>query len=1214
MNRSVSLGSVVLACGGLCFSMWAIAPAPAQQPPQPHKDQKLLQGKTSEFKYLFAHHTKKTDHKHTEQGEDFLRLRQTYYVRPRAYPKNEIDPRNHHLAVANLRAMRLALKRPHIKAGWLPHSPVKGGDEPIPRGLPTGTTWVSAGPTNINGRVTNLAIDPNNNQHFFASTVGGVWRSRDGARRWERVSDDIIHGVCACVAVNPGNGKEVFVGTGDPNYGSGGNGIWRSSNGGDSGTWAKVSSADMDNLTIFRLRIDPAAPNNVYAATSGGLYLGTQSGASLTWARLKGFDAWTTDFVIDFAAKPHTVYAGAAHVTATFAAGIWKFDGTSWQKRDSGIDAGGRTIALALAASSPKTLYAKLEKASNGRLLGVYKTTTGGEAPAGGGNAWAKLPGASVLDDSDFGPPTHNGYCWYNSIIEVDPADANTVYGGGVGIYRSTNGGTTWASIGGGADPAFPIFVHSDHHSIVFDPKNSKNLYVGNDGGVYRANNTFAATWHWNDVSHGMVMTQFYRLTTQQASASILAGGSQDNGTEITFGNRTWYNPYGCDGADVAIDAGDNLTLYLNCNGGLHELTNPVPGTSGAGSAISWTSPANYTPASPLVTDPNKAGAALAGGGPSTMTAVVPRLLKTTNGVQWNFASPALPAGDSISYVAIAPSSSFQTYYMGIDGSTPAIWRTFDGGTNWTKTATGLPANLRPNAIAVDYSNAKRAVVGFGGGAGGRVSLTVDGGATWHTLDGTGAGALPANNPITGIVFDPFDANTVYAASTVGVFKGTITPGATPTASWVPFDEGLPEAIDITDLAVNKATGVLDIGTWGYGAYRRDIKPGVKHPQVMLVVRDNVFDRGQIPSAPAAGYPDPEHPIADPARPGFFKPGDPVFWWSSPDIRIDVPSLDPPANQFASVDHVEFESTPISIAPAAPGTLLDSNPVRGKPAMVYAQVSNRGLKPATNVKVMALWADATAGLPQLPTDFWKTTFPAGGGKCGPLAAGSGWHFPDPAHPCQVVPVVNPMMPEVVGFHWNVPANAASHTCMLVIVESADDPIEPNIRGSNETRPWVFIPNSRHIGLRNLHIVGVASGQPHNHMLIVNVPNPHTDKHAVELHIAAANLHAGGQVGLILPAKLAVKSKGIDIKALTLSEEHKTLAGKLQLDHTAVHVATGAEAHFTHVPVPAGQTIQVGLVIQGGQAAAGTAHRVTLTTRDGNTVLGGSTFILRVPAN
>src|SRR5439155_633772 len=87
-----------------------------------------------------------------------------------------------------------------------------------------------------------------------------------------------------------------------------------------------------------------------------------------------------------------------------------------------------------------------------------------------------------------------------------------------------------------------------------------------------------------------------YRLTAQQANANLTAGGSQDNGTEVTFGNRTWYQPGGCDGRDVAVDAANASTLYANCNGGLYEFANPVPGTAGGGATITSSVPAGGRP------------------------------------------------------------------------------------------------------------------------------------------------------------------------------------------------------------------------------------------------------------------------------------------------------------------------------------------------------------------------------------------------------------------------------------------------------------------------------------------------------------------------------------------------------------------------------------------------------------------------------------------
>jgi hypothetical protein len=108
--------------------------------------------------------------------------------------------------------------------------------------------------------------------------------------------------------------------------------------------------------------------------------------------------------------------------------------------------------------------------------------------------------------------------------------------------------------------------------------------------------------------------------------------------------------------------------------------------------------------------------------------------------------------------------------------------------------------------------------------------------------------------------------------------------------------------------------------------------------------------------------PNPEHPVPDSARPNFYRPNDTaggqLYWWTSPDIRFDVPSLTEPANTLANPDHIEFETCPVEVAKCPPGTLVDSTPQPGKPAKVYVQVANRGLQAASNVRVIVLWSDA----------------------------------------------------------------------------------------------------------------------------------------------------------------------------------------------------------------------------------------------------------------
>ncbi len=1146
-----------------------------------------------------------------EGEENFLQRYERLFILPRIYPGKELDPGLRLRAYEQLRRMREALKLKHRPAGW-----ASGPQAPGTTG-PGGCAWISVGPTNINGRVTSIAIDPSNAQRIFAASVGGLWRSTTGGRRWQRVSDDFLATVFASVAVNPANGNEAFAGGGDPNYHGGGPrsglGIWRSTTGGDPGSWSKVSPAALDGGVVYRIRIDPIAPNDVYAATSAGVWLGTHSGTGMTWTRVGNFDAWTNDLAVDFGVTPRRLYAGVRAASATFGKGIWKWDGTSWQKRDTGITtASGRTIALALAASNHNVLYSKVENASNGRLLGVYKTTTAGETPSGGGNAWSALAGASVMDDSIFAGGA-SGYSWYNSVLEVDPANDAIVFAGGMNIFRTADGGTTWSNVSVGTDATYPLSVHADQHAVAFDPTNSKVVFTGNDGGIDRTTDTSLASWHWNDSAHGMVMTEFYRITSQQQIATVQAGGSQDNGTEITFGNRTWYNPGGCDGSDVAIDGQNGVALYANCNGGLYELVNPVPGTPGGGSAIAWTTPTGYGVVSPIVTDTGSTNGALSSGAPSVPATGTQRLLKTTDGITWAFASNAVPTGASITFVAVAPSSTFKTYYMGVLGVAggPQIWRTSDGGTTWpVTTSTGLP-NLWPTGAVVDDTNPSRAVATFGGT--GSVFLTTDGGATWSSLVGSGATALPSVN-VSGAAFEPGAANVVYVASDVGVFRGVITPGPPPSATWAPFDEGLPDGVTVTGIWANRTTGALRIGTMGHGAYRRDVRAGTTCPAAMMLVRDNVFDRGAVPSPSAV--PDPEHPIPDPARPGFYKPDDTgpgrVYWWSSADIRVDVPSIDPPANAIANADHVEVESCPSHISSCPPATLIDSSPQRGRTANAYVQVNNAGIAPASNVRVVALWADATTGLPDLPADFWTTTFPAGGGACGALTAGSGWNLVDPANPCRTIPVVNPELPETARFAWSVPTTAADHSCMLAIVESLDDPVEPAVRTSNERRIGVLVPNHRQITLRNLHVVDVPpSPMPRVRLFAIDVVNPDPERRGVEVVVSAAGLERQSGLGLILPRVEPSRVAGLVREPIALDTPELERATKEQLDASAMWLVEGREGRLT-IPIAPGQRARLGIVVRSGPGARpNSASRFTVLARQGDRILGGNTFLLRV---
>ena len=485
-----------------------------------------------------------------------------------------------------LQAMRRANGERHLPAGTQFDFTRESIRKVRPNGVgadANGCAWTSAGPTNINGRVISLAIDPIEKQKMYAGTVGGLWRSQTGGRKWQRVSDEIPNGAqrFSAVAVNPVNPSEVFAGAGDRNLwiSAVGNGLWMSTAHGAPGTWTQPTPV-FNGTIIYRIVIDPdPLSNDVWVAATNGVWRGRRNvngGVDFT-TQFKSFMRLTHDLVIDFSANPRKIYAGVRTDWADPAKpiGIYKTDSgvlTPWYKKDNGIDLSkAETLSLALSKSDPSILYTKVSHV-DGTMAGVYRTTTAA-------TTWDSLPfgeGNGLIKDE--------GMCWFNTLIEVDPTDPKRVYAGGMNMWMSVDGGKVWENISNGKDPKYHDEAHPDFHTLAFDPDDPKVIFVGNDGGIDRAD-LANPEWHWTDSSHGMVISMFYYLVSNRKYPTLLAGGLQDNGAAITFGNRTWYKPGGGDGFDVGSDAGNPNTLYASYNDGpninLYEMINPIPGLPG---------------------------------------------------------------------------------------------------------------------------------------------------------------------------------------------------------------------------------------------------------------------------------------------------------------------------------------------------------------------------------------------------------------------------------------------------------------------------------------------------------------------------------------------------------------------------------------------------------------------------------------------------------
>ena len=113
-----------------------------------------------------------------------------------------------------------------------------------------------------------------------------------------------------------------------------------------------------------------------------------------------------------------------------------------------------------------------------------------------------------------------------------------------------------------------------------------------------------------------------------------------------------------------------------------------------------------------------------------------------------------------------------------------------------------------------------------------------DAGQTWADVSGAGATGLP-DLPVTSVGLNPFDSNTVYAATALGVFQGTynVTAG---TATWGTLMNGLPN-VRVQALVAHKESGILRAFTVGRGAWETQIFP-LPNPDVKVNQTNPVTD------------------------------------------------------------------------------------------------------------------------------------------------------------------------------------------------------------------------------------------------------------------------------------------------------------------------------------------------------------------------------------
>jgi hypothetical protein len=238
---------------------------------------------------------------------------------------------------------------------------------------------------------------------------------------------------------------------------------------------------------------------------------------------------------------------------------VYKTDGAGGLKvANLGANMGGRT-SIAISPEDPNYVYiCGAGSGSNyGRFMGVWRTTDGG-------TTWEEIVSYSSVTDI-FGS---NRQGWYDNVISVHPKNKDFVMMGGVVLatWDQENGFRETGSTFGA--PWNNGYVHADKHIIEWNTRtNPVTCIVGSDGGLYSSQNLST----WTSINRGFTSLQLYNVAANELGHVV--GGSQDNGTYLlnfsgnSFGGKpsqTGISIYGGDGFDVEFSKYHPATVFMS--------------------------------------------------------------------------------------------------------------------------------------------------------------------------------------------------------------------------------------------------------------------------------------------------------------------------------------------------------------------------------------------------------------------------------------------------------------------------------------------------------------------------------------------------------------------------------------------------------------------------------------------------------------------------
>lgn len=487
---------------------------------------------------------------------------------------------------------------------------------------------------------------------------------------------------------------------------------------------------------------------------------------------------------------------------------------------------GGARVEIEVSNTNPDKIYilSELSQATTTPTIEVKLEVTT--------NGFNTAPTVLTLPTGDEARETTYGFtgaqAFYDLMIESDPSNDQILYLGGIDLYRSANGGSSWTTISN-----WMANVHSDQHAMAFKPGSPNIAVFGNDGGVYYSGSLSTTGTPASARNTGLNVTQFYSVgvaPTQAVSGltgEYFAAGAQDNGTQY-FGNAAaGVNPsvqsQGGDGAFTLFDQGADK--YYISNYVYNESINlrALPGSTVAGKVLDGDSNLNNGAfIAPMVLDSNldllysdytsSAGVYqirrygnLKGGGPASRTTFSNALLTSSPTAfavsPYTTTSTVLLVGTRLGKLLRIPTANT---YTGT-ATTTGTWVDITGP-SFVGSISDVEFGSSENEIFVTMHNYNVVSIWY----------TKDGGATWMNKEGN----FP-DIPVKAIMRNPLKvdgsgfATEVIIGTELGVWYSSNFDSATPT--WTQSYNGMSN-VKVMDLDLRNDNTVF-AATYGRGIF-----------------------------------------------------------------------------------------------------------------------------------------------------------------------------------------------------------------------------------------------------------------------------------------------------------------------------------------------------------------------------------------------------------